>query len=233
MQAPFVEVVPQQARGDVPQRIGEIVGHHLRLARRSRREIHHHDVVVGVRPLRTHERFSPGNALVKVEKARGNLGAHAYQHLRSGAFGHGRRDMVGDDRLARRHDRLDPGHVAAVNDVLLGQQVGRGNHHRPQLVQREDREPEFVAAFENQHHRVALADAEAPEPRGRAVALAFEVGEGELNLLALVVGPQQGLFVGLLRGIGVNNVVGEIEIFGNADMQVPAEILLRRKGGLR
>lgn len=141
--------------------------------------------------------------------------------------------MVGNDRLAGSHDAFDAGHVAAVDDVLFGQQVGRGDHHRPQFVQREDRKPEFVAAFENQHHRVALADAEAPEPRSRAVALAFEVGEGELNLLALVAGPQQRLFVGLLGGIGVDDVVGEIEIFRHADMQVPAEILLRRKGGLR
>jgi len=66
--------------------------------------------------------------------------------------------MVGDDRFAGRDDALDPGHVAAVDDILFGQQVGRGDHHRPQFVQREDREPEFVAALENQHHRIALAD---------------------------------------------------------------------------
>lgn len=49
-------------------------------------------------------------------------------------------------------------------------------------------------------------------------ALALEVGEGELNLLAPVVGPQQRLLVGLFRSIGVDDIVGEIEIFGNADV---------------
>ena len=138
VQAAFVEVVPQQPRGDMPQRIGEVVGHHLRLAGRPRGEIHHHHVVVGVHPLRAHERSRLFDAGVEIEKPFGDLGTHADEQFGGGAFGHGRRDVIGDHPLARRDDGLDPGRIAAVDYVLFGQQVGCRDHHRAQLVQRQN-----------------------------------------------------------------------------------------------
>ena len=232
VQAALVQVVPQQSRGDMPQRIGEIVGHHLRLPGRSRGEVHHHDVVVGVHPLRAHERSRLLDAGVEIKKPFGDLGAHADQQFGRRAFGHGRRDVVGDHPFTRRDDGLDPGHVAAIDDVLFGQQVSRGDRHRTQLVQRQNREPELVAALEYQHHHIALSDAEALEIRGRAVAFALDVGKGELDFGALVVGPQQRLLAGLLGGVCVHHVVTEIEILRNPDVQVFPVILLRREGGL-
>ena len=141
-------------------------------------------------------------------------------------------DAADAPKLARRDDGLDPGRIAAVDNVLFGQQVGRRDHHRAQLVQRQNREPELVAALEDQHHHIALSDAEALEIRGRAVAFALDVGKGEPDFGALVVGPQQRLLAGLLGGVCVHHVVAEIEILRNPYVQVLPVILLRDEGGL-
>ena len=153
----------------------------------------------------------------------------AYQQLGRRAFRHGRRHVVGDHPFARRDDRLDSGRVAPVHGVFLGQQVSRRNHDRPQLVQGEDRKPEFVSPFENQHHHVALSDAETLEIGGRAVGFTLHVGKGELDLAAPVIRPQQRLLVGFLRRIGIHHVIGEIEIRGDADTEIPYVVLLGGK----
>ncbi len=139
--------------------------------------------------------------------------------------------MVGDDLLSGRDDGLDRRGIAAVDDILLGKQVGGGDHHGSEFVEREHREPEFIASLEDQHHGVALSDAEASEIGGRAVALALQVGEGEALFTPLVVGPEHGQPIGLFGGIDVHDVIGEIEMFGHPDMQVLPELLLRGEVG--
>lgn len=232
VQAPVVQVVPETPRADMPQRIGEVVRHHFRFARGSRCEVHHHDIVVGVHPLRTHERGGVCDSRVEIEESFGNFRPDAYQQFGRRAFRHGRRHVVGDHPFARRDDRLDSGRVAPVHDVFLGQQVSRRNHDRPQLVQGEDRKPEFVSPFENQHHHVALSDAETLEIGGRAVGLPLHVGERELNLRTLIVCPEQRFPVGLFLRVGVHHVIREVEILRDADMQVLSVILLRAEGRL-
>ena len=110
--------------------------------------------------------------------------------------------------------------------------MSRRNHDRPQLVQGEDRKPEFVSPFENQHHHVALSDAETLEIGGRAVGLPLHVGERELNLRTLIVRPEQRFPVGLFLRVGVHHVIREVEILRDADMQVLSVILLRAEGRL-
>ena len=64
------------------------------------------------------------------------------------------------------------------------------------------------------------------------VAFALDVGKGEPDFGALVVGPQQRLLAGLLGGVCVHHVVAEIEILRNPYVQVLPVILLRDEGGL-
>ena len=196
----------------MPQRIGEVVRYHFRFARGPRCEVHHHDIVGGVHPLRTHERGGVCDSRVEIEESFGNFRPDAYQQLGRRAFRHGRRHVVGDHPFAR--------------------QVSRRNHDRPQLVQGEDRKPEFVSPFENQHHHVALSDAETLEIGGRAVGLPLHVGERELNLRTLIVRPEQRFPVGLFLRVGVHHVIREVEILRDADMQVLSVILLRAEGRL-
>ena len=179
--------------------------------------------------LRPHERRCMADALVEIEEPFGNLGADAYQQLRGRAFRHGRGNMAGYHRLARGDDRLDTRHVAPVNDILPGQQVGRRDGHGSQFVQGKDRKPKFIAALEDQHHHVPPADAEALEIGGRAVGFTLHVGKGELDLAAPVIRPQQRLLVGFLRRIGIHHVIGKIEIRGDADAEIPYVVFLGSK----
>ena len=119
-----------------------------------------------------------------------------------------------------------------VKEQEVADVIERIRRDRAQLVQRQNREPELVAALEDQHHHIALSDAEALEIRGRAVAFALDVGKGEPDFGALVVGPQQRLLAGLLGGVCVHHVVAEIEILRNPYVQVLPVILLRDEGGL-
>ena len=232
VQAVLVQVVPEAARDDVSEGVGEVVCHHLGLARGAAGEVHQRDVVVGIGVFGLDEGGGVFEALVEVLVAFGHLGAYADQGLHAGRLGHGGGDVVGDDRLAGADYHLDVCGLAAVDDVLLRQQVGGGDDRRAQLVEGDDAEPEFVAAFQDEHHHVPAADAEALEVGGGAVGLALHVGEGEAAALALVVGPEQGQFVGLFGGPGVYDVIAEVEVFRHTDVQVLDEIFLRCKCGL-
>ena len=154
------------------------------------------------------------DALVEVFVAFGHLGAYADQTLHAGRLRHGGGDVVGNDQFARADNHLDVCGVATVDDVLLRQQVGGGDDDGAQLVEGHDAEPELVAALQDEHHHVAAADAEALEVAGRHVGIALHVAEAELTVLALVVGPEQGGFVGLLGGPSVHDVVAEVEVVG-------------------
>ena len=75
MEAVLIEVVPIFSRDDVPERIGEIMCHHLRFASRSRSEIHKRDVVVGIDKLGLYKFRSLFTATVEVVPTFGNLRA--------------------------------------------------------------------------------------------------------------------------------------------------------------
>ena len=119
------------------------------------------------------------------------------------------------------------GGVAAVYDVFFGEQVGGRYAHGAYLVQGDDGEPEFIAAFEYEHHHVAALDAQRLEKRGRLVALSLDVGKGEIDVAVFFVGPAEGLFVRGYASPFVDDVVSEVEIFGYVYMEVFDEIFLR------
>ena len=43
---------------------------------------------------------------------------------------------------------------------MLGEHVGGGNYNGSQLVQCQHRDPPFQTAFQDEHHHVAMADAQ-------------------------------------------------------------------------
>lgn len=104
--------------------------------------------------------------------------------------------------------------------------MGGGDDNGSQLMQGHNAEPEFVTAFQDEHHHVAVADAKALEVAGRLVGVALHVGEGELAVFAFVVGPEQGGFIGLFGCPGVDDVVAEVEVLGYVYFQVLFEVLL-------
>ena len=58
------------------------------------------------------------------------------------------------------------------------------------------------------------------------VCVPFHVGKGKLPAFALVIGPQQCGFVGLLGCPGIHYVVAEVEILRYVYLQVLDEVLL-------
>ena len=87
-------------------------------------------------------------------------------------------------------------------------------------------EPELYAPLQDKHHHVAATNAQLLEVGGRQVTVVLHVGKGVLVVFALVVGPEQGGFVGLLGSPTIYYIVGEVKLLGHANLQVAYEILL-------
>ena len=208
------------------QRIGEVVGHHFRLSGSTAGEVHQGDVIVRVRMFRFHERGGSFDTFVEVFESFGSFRPDAYEAFHRRRLWHSCRDMVGDDAFAGTDYHFNVCGVAAVYDVFLRQQVGGGNHHCTEFVQCHNAEPEFITAFQYQHHHVSVPDAEALEIGSRHVCVPFHVGKGKLPAFALVIGPQQCGFVGLLGCPGIHYVVAEVEILRYVYLQVLDEVLL-------
>jgi hypothetical protein len=133
--------------------------------------------------------------------------------------------------IRRGDDQLDVGRVVPVDQVLGGQQVGGGDGDGAELVQRQQAEPEFVAPLQDQHHRIALADAQGTEQVRGAVAGLLHLPEGEAGGLAVVVAPDQGHPVRLGARVFVRHVVGEVEALRHLDGKVVVEILVGSEFG--
>ena len=109
---------------------------------------------------------------------------------------------------------VDLGLVAAEDDVLAREQMGGRNGDGADLVQGRHRDPPFQAALEDQHHAVAPTDADGVEIRGHFVGEHLVFSVGEMALVSVVVDVEDGFLLGLRGRIGVDHVVGEIEMFG-------------------
>ena len=214
VQAILVEVVPVFTRDDVSQWVGERVRHHLRVTGGTRGEVEQHDVVVVVAG-RSHERSGGIDSLVEVEPALRDGRTDGYAVLQRRRLRHGIVDMVDDDVVAACDDRLDVGRVAAIDDIFVGEEVGRRDHHCSDLVEGDDGEPELIAAFQDQHDHVTLPDAEGLKIGGGLVRLTLHVRECEIYVLALVVGPTKGHFVWVFFRPCVDYIVAEVEMLRN------------------
>ena len=127
--------------------------------------------------------------------------------------------ILGDGPVGlRRHRAVRRAHhgghargLEAISNVLFQQLVGRQDHDGSQLVQSVDDEPELIMALEDQHHLVALFDADGLEIVGGASAFPLDLIEGEAALGLVLGDMQEGQLVGVLLGDGVHHVEGEIE----------------------
>ena len=132
--------------------------------------------------------------------------------------------------LVRDDDHLDARGVHTVEHVLFGQQMGGGHAHGAQLVQGHEDRPEFQVTAQNQHHLVALADAQGLEQVGRAVALFLQLSKGITDAGPAFIRPQHGQPVGFFLGDAVGHVVGEVEALRAGDAELLVEIIVGGKG---
>ena len=79
---------------------------------------------------------------------------------------------------------------------------------------------------QNEHHLVALLDAQTDKEVGRLLGKAGDLGKGEGALAAVHVRPLQGALVRLFLGDDVEHVVGKVEVLGNVDAEIVQKILI-------
>ena len=233
VQAVRVQVVPEGGRGDVAERVEEIMDHHLRFARRTGGEVHERCVVVRVHACGADKGRGVLDALLEVVESGRHLRAYADQRLERGGVGQGVRDVAKDLRFTGADDRLYVGRIGAIDDVLLRQQMGGRDGHGAELMQRNDGVPELVAPLEDQHHFVAAAYAERLEIGGGTIRSLLDLCKGEVDVFAVIIRPAEGASRRLLFGPSIDDVVSVVEVLGYADMEIVFEIFLRRERGLR
>ena len=233
VEAVRMQVVPEGGRGDVAERVEEIVDHHLRFTRRAGGEVHERCVVVRVHACGANKGRGVLDALLEVVEPGRHLRAYADQRLERGGVGQCIRDVAEDLRFTGADDGLNVGRIGAIDDVFLRQQVSGRDSHRAELMQRNDGEPELVASLEDEHHFVAAANAERLEIGGGTIRSLLDLCKSEVDVLALIVRPAEGASRRLLFGPSIDDVVSVVKVLGYADMEIVFEIFLRRERGLR
>ena len=100
-------------------------------------------------------------------------------------------------------------------------------------MQRNQAEPEAIAAFQDEHHLVALADAQVAQIIRHFIAVVFDLREGEGGLLARFIAPYQRGTIGEVLCQLVNDIVGEVEVFRHVDAEIGEKLVVRTKSRLR
>ena len=89
----------------------------------------------------------------------GNIVADGYVLLHRRTLVLGQHNLAGHVGIIHADDGFHRGPRVAVHDVVLGQHVCSGNHDGAQLVQGQHHHPPLVAALQDEHYGVVLADA--------------------------------------------------------------------------
>ena len=184
--------MPEDTRSQVPHRIEEVVGHHLRFAAGAAGEVHDHRVLVVVHEGRTYKRRSLHDlGLIVAEALRDGFPVVCDGDIlfHRGTLVLGSLYLADHIGIVHTNDGLDARARVPIYYVVFGQHVRGGNDDSTYLAQGQHHNPPLVAALENQHDRVALADAQRLQVGCGLVALLFQLFEGGANLFALVVGP--------------------------------------------
>ena len=157
----LMEVMPEDARRQVPHRIEVVVGHHLRFAAGAAGEVHDHRVLVIIDEGGTHEGGSLDNLCLVITEAFGNglamvgdgdVLCHRGTLVLSRLY---LADYVG---VIHTDDGLDARTCIPIDNVVLGEHVGGWNDDCANLAEGQHHNPPLIAALEYQHHGVTLAD---------------------------------------------------------------------------
>ena len=80
-------------------------------------------------------------------------------------------------------------------------------------MERENRKPELIMAFANEHNFVAFFDSERFEIVCGSAGFFFDILEGEAALGSVVCNVEHCKFVRLLSSKSINNIISEVEMF--------------------
>ena len=107
--------------------------------------------------------------------------------------------------------------------------MGGRNDDGTDLTQGQHNHPPLIAALQDEHHRVVLADAETHQIGGRLITLLLQFAIGRADLVAQIVGPQESESLRGFLGPGVHHVVSEIKVLWDDKLQMLIVILYRLK----
>ena len=226
------EVVPESSSTEMSESVCIVMNHHLGLAARSAGEVH--DGIVGcfVQVLWSLERCCLFDTFLEIFPTFAYFGTDADASLHGRALRIGMVHVVEDFLIATSDDSLDGRLFAAVNDVFGSEQERCRNNDCTNLMECDDAGPKFESALQNEHHHVALSNAEALEKACHLVRFFLQLLEGETSLLFFVVGPKKCQFVGSFFCPCVHHVVSKIEVLRYDEFKVLFKILHRGEGAL-
>ena len=175
---------------------------------------------------RTYKRSGSFHTLMEIFKALRIFRTDTHQAFYRRRIRHGRQNMFCDDRFTGSHNHLDTGSLTTIHNIFLCQQVCSRDDHCSQLVQSNDRKPEFIPAFQNQHDLISMTDSQTLEIGGGHVSIFLQVRIRKLYMCSFVVCPQQRIFIGLFSRPGIYHIITEIKIFRHLHFKIRNEILL-------
>ncbi len=157
-----VQVVPQPPGDDVPEGVGVVVQHHLRLAGGPRGEEDQHRVRCSgpVHAGEVHQFVRAGCRVVELDGVTDPSVPNAVDHEPDRERGALFPDLLDLTRMfGHGDDHLDIGRLNAVLQVLWGQHRRCGTVHGAEFDEGDDEDPPLGCPGEHQHDPVALLDA--------------------------------------------------------------------------
>ena len=133
--------------------------------------------------------------------------------------------MLGIGRI-RTYNGLYSRIVIAIYDILFGKEVRCRNGHRTNLVQSQHADPKFIAALQDEHYHIALADAKAGKKVCALIGKHPEILKCEAPLLSFHIRPEHGHFIRLFLCQHIHHIIGEIKVFRRVDAKVFLKILI-------
>ena len=154
------EVLPICRRCDVSERICEVVSHHLGFASRAGCEVDERNVRILV-SLRGYEGRGVLDSGIEILKTFRHFWTYGNEFFDGWGFRQRLFNVVEYNLVAAANDSLHAGGVVAIYEVVLGEKVSGGYYDCANLVDCCDCKPKLIMPFEDEHHAVALLDAEA------------------------------------------------------------------------
>ena len=224
-----VQVVPH-ARGDeVPERVGVVVDHHLRLAGGAGGEEDQQRVgrFGPVQPWEVHQFVRTGRGVVELDGVADPPVPRAVDHEpdpQCRALVPDLLDLIG--MLGHGDDHPDVRCLDAVLQVFGRQHRRRRAVYGTEFDEGDDEDPPLRSPGEHQHDPVAFLDAVFYADVDRLVREAHEVEEGVFLLVSLLVGPDHGKPVPVLLRPCVDHVEAEIIVFRDVYLEIRAEVFV-------
>ncbi len=117
-------------------------------------------------------------------------------------------------------DQLEFAGLHAVFDILRRQERRHGTLHNPQLDQGNGENPPLRNPGKHQSHRVVTFQPHFQQDIRRPVGKLTDVKKSQFAFGSVLVAPDHGKLVAILRGTLVDDIITEIKILRNLDSEI-------------